>query len=129
MSLTAKKSVPSENRQETDKRAAPVTAFKKGVSGNPGGRPKKTQEQFELEDACRKKTPEALNVITDLMVSARQDAVRLQAAMAIIERAHGKPLQRSEIRTGPLDGLPPQEAAALIETIDAIQRARATSTQ
>lgn len=125
--MSGKTSVPSENRQKTDKRAAPRTAFAPGKSGNPGGRPKKTPEMFELEAACKAKTPAALDVMVDLMNDAKQDSVRLQAALAIIERAHGKPLQRTEVRTGPLEALPPDEASALMEAIDAVQRARTAS--
>ncbi|HOF32258.1 MAG TPA: DUF5681 domain-containing protein [Burkholderiaceae bacterium] len=114
---TVKKSAVSENRQETDKRKAPKTAFKKGVSGNPGGRPKKTPEQFELESACKMKAAEALDVMVNLMANARQDSVKLQAALAIIERGHGKPLQRSEVRTGELDGLPHDELKQLRDAL------------
>jgi hypothetical protein len=124
---SVKKSVPSDNRQKTDKRPAPRTAFAPGKSGNPGGRPKKTQAEYDLEAACREKTPDALGVMVRLMSAAKQDSVKLQAALSIIERAHGKPLQRSEVRTGPLDGLPPDEAKALLDAIDAIQQARTRS--
>lgn len=116
----------SANTPKTDrKRSAPKSAFRPGVSGNPRGRPKKSPEEFELEAACRAKSPDALAVMNDLMTTSKQDSVRLQAAMAIIERAHGKPLQRSEVRTGPLDGITAEEAHALLETINAIRRARA----
>ena len=88
------------------KRQAPKSAFAPGQSGNPAGRPKKTQEAFELEAACRARSPDALEVLLELMVNSKQDNVRFNAANAIIERAHGKALQRSEIRSGPLDDLP-----------------------
>lgn len=121
-----KKPVLSENRQKTDKRAAPKTAFAPGKSGNPGGRPKKTDAEFELEAACKAKAPEALGVMVSLMTGAKNDSVRLQAALAIIERAHGKPLQRSEVRTGPLDDLPHDELKALRDAIDTIGAAGAS---
>ena len=113
----------SASRPKTDRRA-PRSAFKPGVSGNPSGRPKKTAEQFELEAACRAKSPDALVVMTNLMIASKQDSVRLQAALAIIERAHGKPVQRSEVKTGPLDSITAEEAQALLETVNAIRRAR-----
>ena len=119
-----KKPVQSENRQKTDaKRAAPKTAFAKGKSGNPGGRPKKTPEQVELESACKEKAPEALGVMVRLMSSAKQDSVRLQAALAIIERGHGKPLQRSEVRTGALDGLAHDDLKAFRDALLAFDAA------
>lgn len=94
-----------ENRQKTDKRKAPRTAFKPGTSGNPGGRPRRTAEEFELIEACAKKVPEALDTIIDLMKNSKQDSVRLAAATSIIERKYGKAVDRKEVRTGPLDGL------------------------
>ena len=69
------------------------TAFKKGQSGNPGGRKKRTPEEFELIRACKDKTPAALDVIEKIMVSGENERNRLAAAQAIIERAYGKPTQ------------------------------------
>ena len=53
--------------------------------------------------ACEAKTPDALQTIMDLMNSADKDSVRLQAAVFIIERAHGKAIEKSESRHGLLD--------------------------
>lgn len=113
----------AENRQKTDKRKAPKTAFKPGQSGNPGGRPKKTEAEFELERACEDKTPEALDTILGLMTGAKQDSVRLAAATYVIERRYGKPTERKEIRTGPLDTLGHEELRALDAAIAAIAKA------
>lgn len=84
-----------DNRQGSGipKRKAPKTAFRKGVSGNPGGRPKRTQEELDLIAACKEKTHRALAVIEDIMERGDSDKVRLSAALAIIERAWGKPEQ------------------------------------
>jgi hypothetical protein len=71
--------------------------FAKGVSGNSGGRPKRTQEEVDLIAACKEKTPEALEVIQDLMTNSTNDRVRLAAAEYILDRAWGKPTQRQEI--------------------------------
>ncbi len=80
----------SENRPQTGKRKAPKSAFKPGVCGNPGGRPKRTPEEFELIATCKLKAPAALEVWLKLMVDASSDAVKLSAATAVIERAYGK---------------------------------------
>ncbi len=82
--------------------------WKKGVSGNPSGRPKRTPEEHQLIEACRQKTPEALNVIQDLMDHSENDRVRLQAAQFIIERGYGRAPERIELKDareqGPLPG-------------------------
>jgi hypothetical protein len=90
----------SENRQTSDKpkRKAPKTAFVKGKSGNPGGRPPKTEEERTLEAMCRDKTQAALAVLVKIMDSEKSnERNRITAAMAIIERGHGKAVQPTTI--------------------------------
>jgi len=70
--------------------------IQKGQVLNPGGRPKKTEEELDLIAACRAKTPEALNVMCNIMNNGEQEKNRLTAAMAIIERAYGKPVQPTD---------------------------------
>jgi hypothetical protein len=96
----------SENRQKTDvpKRKAPKTAFAKGQSGNPGGRPPKTEEQRTLEAMCRDKSTEALDVLLKIMCEGENERNRITAALAIIERGHGKAIQPTTI--GNPDGTP-----------------------
>lgn len=96
----------SENRQKADspKRKAPKTAFAKGVSGNPGGRPPKTEEQRTLEAMCRDKSTEALEVLMRIMTGGENERNRITAALAIIERGHGKAVQPTTL-SGP-DGGP-----------------------
>ena len=83
------------NRQGTE-RKAPKTAFKPGKSGNPSGRPKRTQEELDLIAACKAKTPAALEVIENIMRNGQNERNQLSAAMAIIERAWGKPVQPTD---------------------------------
>lgn len=82
----------SQNRQESDKpkRKAPKTAFQKGRSGNPGGRPAKTEEERTLEAMCKEKTPEALAAILAIMAGSKQDRAKLAAAQYVIDRGWGK---------------------------------------
>lgn len=90
--------------------------FPKGMSGNPTGRPRRTDEETQLIEACRAKTPEALAVIVGLMQESTNDRVRLAAAQFLIERGYGRAPERVEIRAmrddGPLAGaeLTPRDA-------------------
>ncbi|QIN95329.1 hypothetical protein PBR31_00018 [Xanthomonas phage PBR31] len=78
------------------RKTAPGKPFPKGISGNPNGRPKRTQEEFDLIEACRRKTPEALAVWEHVMINGESEKNRLTAAQMIIERAYGKPKQEVE---------------------------------
>ena len=71
--------------------------IQKGQVLNPGGRPKKTDEELDLIAACKAKTPQALAVMSEIMTSGEQEKNRLTAAMAIIERAYGKPVQPQDV--------------------------------
>lgn len=71
--------------------------FAPGNSANPGGRPKKTEEEFALIEACKKKAPEALEVILEIMQRGQSEKTRLSAAIAVIERGYGKPKQEQDL--------------------------------
>lgn len=92
-----------ENNGVTIKKA-PVNGFKPGQSGNPGGRPKKTEEQVKLEEMCRERTPEALQTILEIMGEGENERNRLAAAQYVLDRGWGKPKQDMEV-TGK-DGAP-----------------------
>lgn len=83
-------------RKVTDKRKAPATAFKKGMSGNPGGRPKRSEEELDVIAACKLKTGVALDTIEKIMLEGENERNRLSAALSIIERAWGKATQPLE---------------------------------
>src|SRR5262245_52340585 len=63
--------------------------FAKGVSGNPGGRPKLPAELREIFQA---KGPEALEVLTRCLQSS-DERIAIAAATAILDRGYGKPAQ------------------------------------
>lgn len=71
--------------------------IQKGQVLNPGGRPKKTVEELDLIAACKAKTTEALATIVEIMTNGEKEQTRLAAAMAIIERAYGKPVQPQDV--------------------------------
>lgn len=72
-----------------------MAKFEKGVSGNPGGRPK---DDLGLRELAKERTVEALNVLASIMNdSDAPHAARVTAACAILDRGHGKPTQISEV--------------------------------
>lgn len=72
-------------------------SFAAGQSGNPVGRPKRTEEEFELINACKAKTPDALVVIESIMRDGDSEKTRLSAAQYIIDRAYGKAKQETDV--------------------------------
>lgn len=71
--------------------------FAAGQSGNPSGRPKKTEEQITLENMCKARTPEALATILSIMDGGENERNRLSAAEFVIERGWGKATQPMDI--------------------------------
>lgn len=74
--------------------------FPKGVSGNPGGRPK---SNVELVEAARELTPMALQVwekaMTDFLEGHGDAAQALKAASDAMVRGWGKPPERVAVHT------------------------------
>ena len=70
--------------------------FKKGRSGNPSGRKKKTEEEQLLEDLCKDKTQDALSTILLIMEGGENERNRLAAAQYVIDRGWGKARQAVE---------------------------------
>jgi len=84
--------------------------FPKGVSGNPGGRPKRDPEVRAL---CEKFTPDAIKTLAEIMGDKKaQPSARVAAAMAILKKT--LPDLASIEHTG--DG--PRPFAVIPEVID-----------
>lgn len=84
------------------------TSFRRGQSGNPGGRPKCEGEVREL---ARRFTSEAIGSLVEIATGAKFDPrARVAAATALLDRGYGKPPQN--VRWTVLKGDISQAAAA-----------------
>jgi hypothetical protein len=74
--------------------------FEKGMSGNPGGRPRVIAE---LRDLARAHAPEAIKELARLAVKARSENVRVAAIRELLDRGYDKPAQRRDamVSVGP----------------------------
>lgn len=69
--------------------ATNATSFKKGQSGNPGGRP---VVLGEVRAAARSRSFEAISTLAEIMNSGDESAsARLRAAEILLQRAWGRP--------------------------------------
>lgn len=73
---------------EPKKRKAGGRPFKKGQSGNPGGKPKALREVIAL---ARSHTVLSINTLAEIAAKGDSEQARLGAANALLDRAWGKP--------------------------------------
>ena len=64
--------------------------FKKGTSGNPGGRPK---ELAGIRELARENASLAIQTLVDVATNGRSESARVQASTALLDRGYGKPAQ------------------------------------
>jgi hypothetical protein len=83
------------------------TSFKPGVSGNPGGRPRRPdtiaarQIFVTVKAAARALTQEAIDTLAGVMRDGKAPpAARIAAATALLDRGHGRPSQAVELNVG-----------------------------
>jgi hypothetical protein len=72
--------------------------FKKGESGNPGGRPKVTAE---LRALARVHAPDAIKELVRLAIKAKNETARVAAIRELLDRGYGKPAQAQVVETEP----------------------------
>jgi len=70
--------------------------WKRGQSGNPGGRPKLAAE---VRDLARLHTPEAIKELARLCTKARKESDRIRAIELLLDRGWGKVVP---VRVGPM---------------------------
>ncbi len=69
--------------------------FKKGQSGNPGGRPKTLAR---VQDLARQYTETSIKVLGEIMEDENErGATRIAAIQVLLDRGWGKPLQRIDV--------------------------------
>jgi hypothetical protein len=77
--------------------------FKKGKSGNPGGRPKVIAE---LRALARAHAPDAIEELARLAIKARSEAARVAAIRELLDRGYGKagqaPITENEVNPSDL---------------------------
>jgi hypothetical protein len=74
--------------------------FKKGESGNAGGRPKVIAE---LRALARAHAPDAIKELARLAIKAKSEATRVAAIRELLDRGYGKAQQMVENEVGPSD--------------------------
>lgn len=75
-----------------------LTPFKPGQSGNPNGRPKKTEAERAAEKLSRTEAERAMKKIVKL-IDSDDDRVALAAAQHVLDRALGKAVQHTKNET------------------------------
>jgi hypothetical protein len=78
------------------------TSFKKGQSGNPRGRPPRPEARTIFADvkvAARELTRDALDTLASVMKDPKTPAAaRISAAVALLDRGHGRPFQAVDVK-------------------------------
>jgi hypothetical protein len=94
--------------------------WQKGISGNPGGRPRVIAS---LRAAAREYTAMALATLAEIAKKGKSEAARVAAAGALLDRGFGRPTQSIEVEVllnKRLDEMSPEELAALEARLNAI---------
>ena len=80
-----------ENRSVTERKKL---KFRKGQSGNPGGRPKVLGDVQEL---ARQHAPTVIVELARLALRAKSETARIAAIRELLDRGYGRPRQAMEV--------------------------------
>jgi hypothetical protein len=93
-----------------------MAKFSKGVSGNPGGRPKVLGEVQEL---ARQHAPSAIVELARLALKAKSETARIAAIRELLDHGYGRSRQAMEISAPVGDPI-----KMLFDELDALNRKR-----
>ena len=91
--------------------------FRKGQSGNPGGRPKVLGDVQEL---ARQHAPKVIVELARLALKAKSETARIAAIRELLDRCYGRPRQAMEVSVPAGDPI-----QLLLDEIDARTRIEA----
>lgn len=92
-----------------------MSRFKKGKSGNPGGRPKVVAD---VRDLARQQSPAAFKELGRLALKAKSEPARLAAIREILDRAYGKAPPADEAPPVTVNSTPENNGIIKIEFFD-----------
>ena len=84
----------NHNSEENEIQEVPAypNRFKPGQSGNPAGRPKKSDEEKEALEKIKALAPDVARIMKEMLASPRVAAVaKVRILEIILERTYGKP--------------------------------------
>lgn len=135
-SETTKAPPPQSRRAEGKGQRDEKGRFLKGTSGNPGGMTKEQAKTLAaIKALAAEKSQDAVLALHQIAVAGEDERARVQAAVAILDRAFGKPRQELEV-SGPEGGpveierkVPPVQSDQLADVLAVLSQAGAMAIQ